>query len=303
MPSEPQCLRLRVPTMPSSRSPFCGPGPAFQHQPEDSQTFVVEDPDAAFEWSTPEHSPRVWKPRDDVTCACPPTTSFGAPPAGSMQYSYTYYVTQLPVPLPVTTMMGLGYGCRAYDQTCGQGAAGMGFNSSSDARPVFVPNSADGNQVPSCAGDNSSQHDTASELNDVPEGHTTFVIRNIPARYTQEMLLQEFGSDPGLDMLFTPYSFKDKKTIGVAFVNFQSPALAEQFFQHWHRQTLRNHGKTKHLDIAAATVQGIAATMQQFNAKNVGRLRRMHMLPIFLDQAGQRLDPIAELKRYGVIGS
>ncbi|CAE8733438.1 unnamed protein product, partial [Polarella glacialis] len=47
-----------------------------------------------------------------------------------------------------------------------------------------------------------------SSIRPVPLGFTTLVVRNIPARYNQEVLLTEFGPDGSFDLFFLPYSFK-----------------------------------------------------------------------------------------------
>ncbi|CAE8639756.1 unnamed protein product [Polarella glacialis] len=143
----------------------------------------------------------------------------------------------------------------------------------------------------------------------VPEGFTTLVIRNIPARYTQEMLLTEFIPDGSFDFFFLPYSFKDARTMRIAFINFRTHALALDFQGRWHRHFLQDHGRTKHLDVAAATVQGLeanldvaAATVQvQFNAKSIARFQRVGMLPVFLDESDNRMAPLCELQRFGRI--
>ncbi|CAE8616837.1 unnamed protein product [Polarella glacialis] len=143
----------------------------------------------------------------------------------------------------------------------------------------------------------------------VPDGFTTLVIRNIPARYTQEMLLTEFIPDGSFDFFFLPYSFKNARTMGIAFINFRTHALALDFQGRWHRHFLQDHGRTKHLDVAAATVQGLeanldvaAATVQvQFNAKSIARFQRVGMLPVFLDESDNRMAPLCELQRFGRI--
>ncbi|CAE8647575.1 unnamed protein product [Polarella glacialis] len=135
----------------------------------------------------------------------------------------------------------------------------------------------------------------------VPEGFTTLVIRNIPARYNQEMLLAEFIPDGSFDFFFLPYSFKDARTMGIAFLNFRTHASALSFQEKWHRQFLQDHGRTKHLDVAAATTQGLQANLQQFNSKSVARFQRVGMLPVFIDEAANRLDPLSELQRFGRI--
>ncbi|CAE8592817.1 unnamed protein product [Polarella glacialis] len=140
---------------------------------------------------------------------------------------------------------------------------------------------------------------TATRL--VPDGFTTLVIRNIPARYTQEMLLAEFIPDGSFDFFFLPYSFKHARTMGIAFINFRTHAVALSFQENWHRQFLQNHGRTKNLDVAAATVQGLEANLQQFNTKSIARFKRVGMLPVFLDESADRLDPLRELQRFGRI--
>jgi hypothetical protein len=135
----------------------------------------------------------------------------------------------------------------------------------------------------------------------VPAGFTTLVIRNIPARYNQDQLLAEFVPDGSFDLFFLPYSFRDGRTMGYAFINFRSHDLALTFQKKWHRQYLRDHGRTKHLDVAAATVQGIEANLAQFNARSVARLQRVGLLPAFFDQFAQRLDSMTELLSHGIV--
>eukprot|EP00930_Biecheleria_cincta_P039334 TRINITY_DN2704_c0_g2_i5.p1 TRINITY_DN2704_c0_g2~~TRINITY_DN2704_c0_g2_i5.p1 ORF type:complete len:301 (-),score=43.49 TRINITY_DN2704_c0_g2_i5:223-1125(-) len=140
-----------------------------------------------------------------------------------------------------------------------------------------------------------------SLLAPTPAGFTTLVVRNIPARYKPSMLLQEFGSDGSFDFLFLPYSFRESSTMGVAFINFRSHDCALSFQERWQRQFLRDHGRTKHLDVAAATYQGLVQNLKQFNPKNIARLDCAGMLPIFFDSLGNRLNSMQELKRYGVL--
>jgi len=135
----------------------------------------------------------------------------------------------------------------------------------------------------------------------LPESFTTLVVRNIPARYSQEMLLTEFQPDGTFDLFFLPYSFRDGRTMGYAFVNFRSHDAALDFQQQWHRQFLQDHGRTKHLDVAAATVQGLRENLAQFNERSVARLQRIGMLPVLFDQSARRLDAIHELIRHGIM--
>ncbi|CAE8604432.1 unnamed protein product [Polarella glacialis] len=68
-----------------------------------------------------------------------------------------------------------------------------------------------------------------------------------------------------------PCTFKDARTMGVAFINFRAHALALGFQDKLHRQFLQDHGRTRHLDVAAATVQWLLLNLQQFNTKSIAR--------------------------------
>lgn len=141
-----------------------------------------------------------------------------------------------------------------------------------------------------------------SASREIPAGVTTLVIRNIPARYTQSMLLHEFGGPDGsFDFFYLPYSFRDSKTVGVAFINFRSHHAAVCFQEMWHRCFLWGTGRGKHLDVVAATIQGLVGNLKQFNPKCIARLGHVGKLPAFFDDQGNQLNSIGELRRHGVL--
>jgi len=141
----------------------------------------------------------------------------------------------------------------------------------------------------------------SSAMRELPEGSTTLVIRNIPRRYTQDALVAEFIPDGSFDFVYQPYSFTNARTMGYAFINFRTHAAALEFQRSWHRTFLQDHGRTKHLDVAAADAQGLEVNLLQLNAKSVARLMRVGRLPLFFDEAGHRLDALKELGRRGII--
>jgi len=100
---------------------------------------------------------------------------------------------------------------------------------------------------------------------DVPRvlepGTTTLMIRNVPARYDQPQLLQEWPPNGAYDFLYLPCTKKGYSR-GYAFLNFVTPEHAVQFQQQWHGGHLSNHGTTKHLDVSAARAQGVAANLE-----------------------------------------
>jgi hypothetical protein len=50
----------------------------------------------------------------------------------------------------------------------------------------------------------------------LPEGTTTLLIRNVPARNKQDSLLRDFQPDGSFDFLYVPYNFKRGCTTGFA---------------------------------------------------------------------------------------
>ena len=94
------------------------------------------------------------------------------------------------------------------------------------------------------------------------------MVRNIPNKYTQKMLLDEFaeaghGSDK-MDFFYLPIDFKNRCNRGYAFVNF----VEFQDIAAFHRQYNGKHWKVfnsdKICDITYARIQGKAAMLKRF---------------------------------------
>eukprot|EP00440_Ansanella_granifera_P033661 gb/GFBE01036523.1/.p1 GENE.gb/GFBE01036523.1/~~gb/GFBE01036523.1/.p1 ORF type:complete len:456 (+),score=67.24 gb/GFBE01036523.1/:1-1368(+) len=118
---------------------------------------------------------------------------------------------------------------------------------------------------------------------------TTIVVRNIPARYTQERLLEVWEPDGSYNFLYLPYSVRQKRGAGYVFINFCAHELAVAF---WHRvQGTRLPGceHLKSLDVAAADVQGLEDNLRYWGSRKLGRISNANFLPIVLDGI-QRLD-------------
>jgi len=97
---------------------------------------------------------------------------------------------------------------------------------------------------------------------------TSLMVRNIPNKYTQKMLLDEFaeaghGSDK-MDFFYLPIDFKNRCNRGYAFVNF----VEFQDIAAFHRQYNGKHWKVfnsdKICDITYARIQGKAAMLKRF---------------------------------------
>lgn len=97
---------------------------------------------------------------------------------------------------------------------------------------------------------------------------TSLMVRNIPNKYTQQMLLSEFtdnGHGPGkIDFFYLPIDFKNKCNRGYAFINFVDfrdivPFHRQYFGQHW-----RVFNSDKICDITYARIQGKSGMLKRF---------------------------------------
>lgn len=120
------------------------------------------------------------------------------------------------------------------------------------------------------------------KVRDLPSDVLTLVVRNIPNRYVQETLVAEWPVDVhGYDMLFLPFSLKERKSVGYVFVNFPTTELALLFQLRIHGTYLKSHGHTKYLDVAAAEAQGLDANLEKFRGRtlNLSSASVYEMLP------------------------
>jgi hypothetical protein len=106
------------------------------------------------------------------------------------------------------------------------------------------------------------------------------MVRNVPIRYTQDMLLAEWPHDANYDFLYLPFCFKTRKNLGFAFVNFSTPEHAQAFCARWHKQRLRNHDAKKPLDIREADLQGRFHTILRLTKRKACRIKNSHFKPV-----------------------
>lgn len=97
---------------------------------------------------------------------------------------------------------------------------------------------------------------------------TSLMIRNIPNKYTQQMLLAEFtenGHGPGkIDFFYLPIDFKNKCNRGYAFVNFVECRDIVPFHRQYFGQNWRVFNSDKICDITYARIQGKANMLKRF---------------------------------------
>ncbi|CAJ2647346.1 unnamed protein product [Trifolium pratense] len=107
----------------------------------------------------------------------------------------------------------------------------------------------------------SSGEDTRSSL----------IIKNIPKRYTSEMLISEINdTQPGtFDFIYLPLVKKDRrKNVGYAFINMLSPSNIISFYQAFNGKNWDKLQNEKVASIAYARVQGKDELIMEYVMKN-----------------------------------
>jgi len=98
------------------------------------------------------------------------------------------------------------------------------------------------------------------------ERRTTLMIKNIPNKYTQKMLLCTVDEyHKGLyDFFYLPIDFKNKCNVGYAFINFIDPLSIVSFYEQLHNSKWDKFNSEKVCEIAFARIQGKDALIAHF---------------------------------------
>jgi hypothetical protein len=106
----------------------------------------------------------------------------------------------------------------------------------------------------------------------------TMMLRNIPNRYTQDVLLEELRPHmTSLDFFYLPIDFRNQCNLGYAFLNFKDGTAAEAFKAQYDGYRLARYPLShKVLQVNMARVQGLKA--------NVKRLRQSTVMSMLTDE-------------------
>ena len=129
------------------------------------------------------------------------------------------------------------------------------------------------------SGANSNNHEDESEnttnlslsIDNVRTGkdcRSSLMVRNIPNKYTQQMLLSEFaaaGHGPNkMDFFYLPIDFKNKCNRGYAFVNFANYKDIIPFAEDYNHRGWKRFNSDKICKLTYARIQGKAAMWKRF---------------------------------------
>ena len=95
---------------------------------------------------------------------------------------------------------------------------------------------------------------------------TTLMVRNIPNKYSQKLLLEaiEQNHEGKIDLLYLPIDFKNKCNVGYAFVNFISPSSIPAFYAEFNHRLWDRFNSNKVCEITYARIQSKVALIKHF---------------------------------------
>lgn len=126
---------------------------------------------------------------------------------------------------------------------------------------------------------------------------TTVMFRNIPNKYTREMLVNQLDEDMRgqFDFVYLPIDFKNKCNVGYAFINFCSVEACDQFVAKFNgmevRRCLPGLNSRKVTEVTPARVQGFEENVNRLKNSPVMRelMHKPEWMPLIFDENGEQL--------------
>jgi len=112
----------------------------------------------------------------------------------------------------------------------------------------------------------------------------TVMLRNIPNKVSQQVLLQELddcGLARGYDFLYLPIDPETNANRGYAFINFLNPGLAMMFRMAFEGRKFRDFRSDKVMSTVPAALQGFEANHAHYSRARVNQ-RELGARPLFL---------------------
>lgn len=146
-------------------------------------------------------------------------------------------------------------------------------------------------------GCNTGAADMLQGIEEVPPNFTTVMFRNIPNKYTRDMLVSQLEQDMrGLfDFVYLPIDFKNKCNVGYAFINFRTIDACMNFVNRFNgvevRKCLPGLISRKVTEVTPARVQGFEENVQRLRNSPVMRelTSKPEWMPLIFDNNGEQL--------------
>jgi len=216
--------------------------------PADALSTVQEDEGPRTPDYSPSPTPHAWKDmplvegfaqvRIEPVCSCPGTPEYTHPHNPERTSTPEQAVVQMPAQRP----------------------AGQQIWTQQHDIPAGPAGPAGYRRLPAHA-----------EIKDALPNDVTLMLRNIPNKYSQELLLEHIREYmPYIDFFYIPIDFKKNCNLGYAFVNFTNGRAADEFVARYDGNRLPSYRKSpKVLAVQRARVQGLDANVQKFRSSAV----------------------------------
>jgi hypothetical protein len=129
-------------------------------------------------------------------------------------------------------------------------------------------------------------------------GKTTLMIRNIPNKYDQSLMLQTIDRNHKgkFDFFYLPIDPRNKCNVGYAFINFAEPRFIKDFVIEFNNKKWEKFNSEKICDIKYGRIQGKKALMHHFQYSNVMNQQDKKLKPYFsADYEGMNNQRIKDL--------
>mmetsp|Transcript_34964 Transcript_34964/g.61846 ORF Transcript_34964/g.61846 Transcript_34964/m.61846 type:complete len:289 (+) Transcript_34964:1-867(+) len=132
------------------------------------------------------------------------------------------------------------------------------------------------------------------DITDTPSIYTTVMLRNIPNKYTREMLVNQLSVEfKGLfDFMYLPIDFKNKCNVGYGFINFRTTDACDEFVRQFHnvdvRKCLPGLNSKKVVEVTPARVQGLIENVRRLRNSPVMNQLQDHpeWMPLLFNEDG-----------------
>lgn len=103
-------------------------------------------------------------------------------------------------------------------------------------------------------------------IDSIPSDRTTVMIKNIPNRYSKEMMMDMIDKDfkSTYNFFYLPIDFERDANVGYAFVNFLKSKTIRDFYLKFSGMKWSNYNSDKVCDVSYARIQGKEACMKHF---------------------------------------
>lgn len=126
-------------------------------------------------------------------------------------------------------------------------------------------------------------------------GRTTVMIRNIPNKYNQSImlaLLEEAGLKGTFDFFYLPIDFRNRCGLGYAFVNFLTHGDAVRAYKHFHQRRWDEFNSKKVCEITYGRVQGRDSLVQHFKSAKFPSSDAEYCPLVFSCSGGENGEPL-----------